>query len=333
MEIEASAEALAADTAAPVELSEDDQLDEIYERLSGETEEAEKPAEPEVEKAEEPEPEPEVEAPPSVIPGKVKDHWAEIPKEARDAIASSQLEMSAKLAEGQRLVSGLAPIKDAMVQAARDNPHLADMKPADIAAQMLQLAKVSREFDERPVETIMGLIKKHNLTDAMRKAFTGQQVTEEDRQAPALMKQIEELQGRIEKLADPEYLRSQVAAVSTQERATEAVVRFAEKAEHWAELEPHIPLIIPAIKAKLGEGASAEDVLSQAYEVAKTIYLPETKAQKPAPDEGAKAEDPDRAKAALKAKSVNVTGKPQDRNRDLSEDELLEAAYARAMSR
>lgn len=344
MSIEATADALAPETAAPiVELSEDEALDAAWERGMAGDPEPERPEpepKPEAQAAEDGAPEAEegdegqaeAEVIPSIIPKAVRDHWQAIPKEARDAIAASQQDISSRLAEGQRLVNGLKPIQDTLIRAAQEMPHLADMKPADIAKDIMALAKVSRDFNEKPVETMLGLIQKHNLAEAVQKALSGQEITPQDRQAPALMKEIEGLKAQLTRISDPEYMRSQFTAITSQERAFESVTKFASTADNWAELEPHIPSLIPIIRGKLGESASAEDVLSEAYRVARTIYLPETKAPEAASVEDA-AKDPKRTEAALKAKSVNVTGKPTGRTRDLTEDELLDAAWERAQAR
>ena len=93
MSIEATADALVAQEAAPVEISPEEELGAVFDKLNeAPTEDHETPAEPEqpeaepVEAVEEPEtpPEPEVEVP-SGLPVELRDKWKAIPEEAREA--------------------------------------------------------------------------------------------------------------------------------------------------------------------------------------------------------------------------------------------------------
>lgn len=273
---------------------------------------------------------PEVPEAPTYLPEDVRKHWATLPEDAREALSTSQKRMSERLAEAQKLVIGLDPIKGALVTAAKEMPHLANMKPAQIASEMLELAKVSAQFNRAPVETLVGLIDKHNMRDAIRQVLGGN--PEAGQQTAAMAKEIADLKAQLSRVADPEYLREQVAAVSTQERVFETVTSFQREAEHWADVEDRIPMLIPAVKAKLGETAPPAAVLKEAYELAVNLYLPE-KAKAATSAEPVAPPDPARAKAAIQAKAVNITGKVESKPRELSEREAFFAAYDRANRR
>lgn len=272
------------------------------------------------------EPAPEVEAP-TYLPEALRKQWAAIPEEAREAVAKSQQGMSAKLAEAGRLVQGLAPIQTALVTAAREMPHLVGMKPDQIAGEMLELAKISASFNAKPVETLMGLIDKHNMRDAIRQVLGGN--PDAARQSEAAGKEIADLRAEVARLSNPDFLRDQMTQFSTQERAFETVTTFMKDAEHWAAVEDRIPMLIPAIKEKLGEAAPPAALLKEAYELAVSIYLPD-KVKPVASAELAPVVDPARAKAAVAAKSANITGKVEGAPRKLSDREAFNEAYDRA---
>src|SRR6056297_1819950 len=205
MTIEATATALAADeaqSAEPVatpeatEQSDDQELQAVWDAMQADAEdktEAKEPEQPDDqeaadETAETPEDEaaeeesgedddaaekddegdkPEVEAP-SELPKSVRDAWGEIPEDARGAILESHRKMGRQLAEQGRLMHGLKPIQDVLTNAVQELPALANMQPDQVAQQVMALAKISNDFDQKPVETMMGLIKQHRLEEPLR---------------------------------------------------------------------------------------------------------------------------------------------------------------------
>lgn len=273
---------------------------------------------------EEPKPAPEA---PSYLPEEVKKHWGTMPEEVRDAISKSQRGMSDKLAETSRLVQGLGPIQNAVVQAAKEMPHLANMRPDQIAGEMLELAKISAQFNSKPVETLVGLIDKHNMRDAIRHVLGGN--PDGAAAAAASAKELSDLRAEVARLSNPDFFRDQVAQINTQERAFEAVTTFMKDAEHWAAVEDRIPVLIPVVKAKLGETAPPAALLKEAYELAVSMFLPD-KVKPVAAVEAAPVADPARAKAAVAAKAVNITGKVEGAPRKQSEREAFFEAYDRA---
>lgn len=343
MTIDATAAALVGDEAMPApeapQMSEDDALGAVFDKFreDGEPEVVEPEPEAEPEQAEtseeQPEPEDEAEESPGTLPASVRAVWSSLPKDARDALARSQNEMSRKLAEQGRLMSGLRPIQDAVVSAAKDMPFLADMHPGQVASEIMQLARAGQELASKPAETILGFAKKYGVEAQLAAALSGKEAAPEAAQATALKNEIASLKQQLQRVTDPEYLRSQVSSITTETRVIDEVSKFSSTAEHWAEVEPHLPLVIPAVKAKLGESASPSDVLKAAYDLALNIYLPDLQAKQAASTADADATDPKKAEAALKAKSVNISGKSSGKTRQLSEDEMLAAAYDRARAK
>lgn len=328
MELEnATSEGLAQSDALPAEeAKEDEAYAEIFRRATagepGRAPEPDEQAEPPAPRAE-PQPEPA----PSELPTAVREQWANIPKAARDAFLTSQREMSRKLSDMGRQVQGLSPIRDSLAAAAKEIPHLMNMRPEQVASEVMELAKISQLFNENPVETLIGLARKHGIERQLRAAVAGQP-QQETQHIKSLQTEISALKQQLGRVTDPNYLREQVTQVTQQERVGSEVMAFSQKAEHWAEVEALIPTLIPAIQAKLGEGASAKDVLEHTYELALQLYLPE-KAKAKVAEQAADVPDP-RSEQALKAKSVNVKGTITGKDRELSEDERLAMIYRRA---
>ncbi len=336
MSIEASAEALAPEPIEPPQVPETPEIetdDDVMERIWSENNpdeapEAEAVETPEPEPApEQPEPEPEVEAAPTSLPGPIKDKWADIPQEARDAISKSHTELTTRLGEQGRLMQGIRPIQEVLNGAIEKFPALKDSKPEDVAREVFRLAEYEQKFTEKPVETIMSLIKEKGLEQQVAQAFSGQPAPEGTSQIQSLQQHIKELQGHIKQITDPEYLREQVTNITSSASMEQQVYKFAETADHWSDVEPHMPMAIQFTMAKLGEGAAAEAVLSEAYELAVSQFVPEAKAKPQAAEPAAQPVDPEKTQAQLKAKSVNVQSKSSGKVRDKTEREIMEAVW------
>lgn len=264
---------------------------------------------------------------PTDVPVALRKHWGALPEDARDAVLTSQREMSRKLSDMGRQVQGIAPIRDVLVEAAKANPAIMNMRPDELARDVMELAQYSAAFKSKPVETFMALAQKHGMTDALRQAFGGQ--PQEAQQTASLQNEIRTLKAQLAKAADPEFIREQVSAVTMQERVISDVQGFAAQQEHWGEVEAFMPKVIPLVRDAMPD-ASAKDVLARAYDLALQTYRPDLKAKAQAAVEAAVAPDPERAKAALQAKSVNVTGRASGQARELTEEERYAAAYDRA---
>lgn len=340
---EATAEALAPDTAQPViqepanptEAPEED-LGALYDTLnSDETPEAED-ATPVVDDKpkEEPAGEPketlqEVIAAPSDLPKEVKDAWNDLPEGVRDAVARSQRDYTQKLADQGRLMTGLKPIQDSLVRAVKELPALEGMSPADVATQAFELAKVSANFQDKPVDTMMGLIEKHGIKEQMQQALAGETI-QNGETIQRLNQTIDGLQRKVAQFENPEFIRNHVTAVTAEQATQSEVESFASGAEHWGAVEGQLPQFI-ALEQQMQPQASATDILKAAYDAAVSRLVPEaSKAQvDDASATDADQPDPEKTKAALKAKSVNVKSTPNGKQRVLSEDEALAATWDR----
>lgn len=270
--------------------------------------------------------------PPTELPNGVKSVWGDIPQAARDAIIESQRELSDKLANQGRFVQALNPIKDVLTKAAQEIPNLMNMKPEQVASEIMVLAKISKELEERPLETLMGIVQKRGLGAQMAAALGGQSAPD-TKYVTDLQNEVRTLQRKLEQVSDPNYLRTQVSQYTAETQAESLVTEFAATVEHWGEMEPHIPTYIPIVRSELGPNASAKDVLKAAYELAVQRRMPETKAKTPPVDEAKVVNDPKKTEAAIKAKSVNVSSTTVGKQREMTEDEILSSAYRRAVAR
>ena len=343
MSIEATADALAADTAAPVEVSMEAELGAVFDKLNAEpvakdepTEQPETAEAVETEVVEEPAETPEEVEPqevevPSGLPVELREKWKAIPKEARDAILKDRDGLHRKLSDMGRQVQGIAPIRESLVKAVERFPFLAEMKPQDVAAQVFQLAEMGQKIRENPGQVLATLAKQHGAEKALLQHLSGQQVTPDAQYTTKLLNHIQQLEQKLARVADPEYLSQQISQITTQQQVVSLVNEFASQAENWSEVEAHIPAYIGIAKAKLGEDAAAKAVIEFAYEKAVQDFVEKAPSQ---PAVEAQADpDPDRTAKALKAVSVNVTGKSTGKPKPLTMEEELSRVYDRASKR
>lgn len=328
-------EAVVSEPVVTTEVEAEPDYGAVYDKLT-----AEEPAE--APKEAKSEPDKAVEAPegvdaaseavdaPTDVPVALRKHWTALPEDAREAVLASQREMSRKLSDMGRQVQGISPIRDVLVTAVKELPALGNMRPEEVAQDVMRLAKISADFNARPLETFLALAKEKNMTDALRQALGGQPQSAQE--TASLQNEIRALKDQLSRAADPEFIRQQVSAVTTQERVLSEVQAFAAKQEHWAEVEPLLPQFIPAIREAM-PGASEKDVLERAYETVLQLKRPDLKAPATAAVEAAPKPDPERTQAAIQAKSVNVPARTSGKPRELTEEEAYSAVYDRAARR
>jgi TolA-binding protein len=330
MEMQTAAPAPVTEEALPETVAtevETDDYSAAFDRITAGKPIEEEPVEGQAEPELKPEPEPIQAEAPTDLPVELRKHWQNLPEDARDAVLTSQREMSRKLSDMGRQVQGIAPIRDVLVSAVKDLPALGNMKPEQVASEVVALAKISADFRTRPLETFLSLAKQHNMTDALRQALGGN--ADAGQQIASFQSEIRALQEKLDRASNPEFIREQVSAITSQERAMADIQTFADGHEHWGEVENFIPSVIPFVKQAMPE-APPKDILAKAYDIALQTYRPELKAKAPVAVEATIPPDPERTQAALKAKSINVASRPSGQQRELSEDERYAAAYDRA---
>lgn len=266
---------------------------------------------------------------PSWLPRGLKENWSKVPPELRGEIASSYQHLGERLGEQGRLIQGLSPIKEELVTLAKEIPSLAAMTPDQVVQNMRQLALINQQFDSDPVRGIVDLIEKYDIAPQMAQLFSGMV----DGQGASMIADSAAQLREMRRMMDPSLQRQQFESWQAEQQTQSQVVEFAEKNEHWAQVEPHLISVIPVVKQMKGPDASAMDVLQASYEmVASQLGLAKAPGSQHATS-AKLAPDPERAKKAAQAKSVNVTSNLSGRTRRLSEDEMMSRAYDKAMRR
>jgi hypothetical protein len=257
---------------------------------------------------------------PTDLPASIKAKWAEIPEEAREAVLASHRAMAGKLTEQGRVTQAAKPVYDVLVQAAREIPSMQDMTPAQIAADVFQMARVQGMLNTDPVGTLLQIAQEHGALDALAARFGGQAPQADT----GLAKHIQALQAQIAQLADPSLVDRRVEQTLAQREITRTVEEYASAKEHWADVEPILPQFIAIATQGQGDGASAKDILDAAYDMA-IHAIPALRAKVTAAT--APATDPRLTAAQMKAKSVNVVSRPSGNARPQTEREAMAAVW------
>lgn len=273
------------------------------------------------------------ESAPSYLPLDVRKEWGNIPETARSAIAKAQLEMSTKLGEMGRRAQAFEPVAAAVTKAAQQFPEMMKQTPAQIAADVFDLAHTRANLFRDPVNTIMKVAEQMGVLDKVAAQFGGQVPAA---QAPAVSAEIAQLrqqnarmQAQLQQFGNPDTMRQVVSQEMASREAMQVVQTFAAGREHWAAVEHLVPKFIPAAQETASPGDSTSDILQAAYEMA--VHRSGLKATAPAVKTPAQP-DPRRAEAVIRAKGTNVNSRP-GAGQPMSEIDALRLAYNRAMQK
>lgn len=339
---------------APVEQSEDDIAGAVFDRLvtqhgadraedgkfvSTDPEKAEKPAETAepAEGAEEPAAEAEEPAEaatpaPANWQG-LEDVWKAIPAEHAEKVKAHFDDLHRRMSDQGRQLASIKPISDQFAQAAKSLPQLANMAPDQIAREAIQLAVIQRQLMENPVETILQVANRYGAIPGIIQKLSGQEPTEGAQHVSSLQREIADLKDQLKEALDPERIDTRISQSLENRTAQEAVKSFAADPanEYWQILEPHLPAHIAEIM-EANPSMPADQVLRKAYDKALDAF-PALKQAKAAAKPAAVTDlDQKRAEAAKKAASVNVKSTSNGKERPLSEEEAMSAAYDRAVA-
>ena len=320
-------------TAEPVEaeaVDEEPQQEDAKDGKEGlrqDEEEVTEPAEDEAkaeDEAEEPAEKP-VEAP-TDLPAPIRAKWQDMPPEAREAVLSSHRDLTRKMADQGRIVQASKPVYDVLVKAAQEIPTLSDMTPQQIAADVFAMAQIQGQLAQDPVRTLMGIAKQYGALEGIKAAISGQGQSEAARENVSLMQEIRQLRAQLQNVADPNAIEQRVNSTLTTRETERMVSEYAAQKEYWSDVEPVIPQMIPIAQQRLGEGASAKDVLDAAYDMA-IHAIPDLRAKAVAAVPTPAQHDPARTAAQLKAKSVNVKSSSPTKPRPQSEVDRMAAIW------
>ena len=346
MSVEAAADALVPEKApepvqvevidAPVQ-SEEDILSAKFDELTKEPDEApENPVdEPaaEVQPVEEPAVETEEQTTNSVeplgnLPKGLRDNWDAIPDAAREAFNAQHKETTDKLAEQGRLMQGISPIRDALVEMVQKVPEMASLRPEQVAAEIQSFREnVLQPLSTDPVNTLLKVAKERGVEGQLKAALSGEQATTADQHVTQLTQQVQNLQRQLQQVADPQYLQQHVEHFTTQSDATRVVNEFAQKAEHWEAVENTMPAAIQYVQGA-NPSMSQADILSAAYD----LETQRLGLAKPKTVDDTPKVDPKQTEKAKLAKSVNVSNANSGKSKPVTEEEAMGAVWDRLNS-
>ena len=265
-----------------------------------------------------------------ILPAEVKREWANIPATARTALATSYQKMAAQAAEAGRIKSGLGPIQEAFQSVARQSPELNNMTPQQAAKMMGELAMTRVQLTRDPAGTLVRLAQQLGVTDKFRAAMTNQPAQQGQQAQPAqtqreafLMQQMAQMQRQMQQMANPDTITGTVERTLKTREVEQTVSRWAAEKPYYKALEPHLPSFVDEAVAALGEGASYEDVLDAAYNMAVDRFSLQAPAPQHAPQDGGRTE------AARRATSANVRSRGTQQT-PMSEEDEMRQAYRRA---
>lgn len=260
------------------------------------------PPEPEVQET------PQVVDPPSDMPWQVKEHWDSIPESAREGIIASQREMAMKNNAMGRQVQALKPFQDGLVELAQKRPQMRDMTPAQILAHSDQIMtwgdRLATDFDGAQAEIHKAYGREYTPGKAQPAQPAGQEQTALESALESVRRENAEMRQQLSQINNPEYIQNLIAERLAHERMVSQIDEFATGKENWDEAYQYFDLTAPMARAKLGDSASAQDVLAEAYNIAvQTFVSPPVAPQASVAEQAAPKVDPGRAQAA---KSINV---------------------------
>ena len=268
--------------------------------------------------------------PAATLPQRLRDIWAGLSPEQQKAISETQGELQAKLAEQGRTTNAIKPVHDALVEMAREDPRLASASMKDVVKGVKTLARLDRALGENPAQAILGLIDQHGV-GAQVAQYLGM-----GNMPPDVVQHVQSLESQIAALkrhASPEAIAASVREATQQQQVEAQIKEFVQTAEHWRDVEPYMVQAVAFIRDVRGEGASPAQIMQEAYDLAVRQFVTDAKKATPPAPETAPETNPDRAAAAKKAKSINVSGTQSGKARELSEQEELGRAYDRIMAR
>lgn len=262
-----------------------------------------------------------------ILPAEVKREWANIPEGARTALAASYQKMAAQAAEAGRIKQGLGPIQEAFASVARQAPELNNMTPQQAAKMMGELAMTRVQLTRDPAGTLARLAHQLGVADKFRAAVAGQpqqpQQAQTQREAH-LMQRVAQMERQMQQMGNPDTITGTVERTLKTREVEQTVSKWAAEKPYYKALEPHLPDFVDEAVAALGDGASYQDVLDAAYNMAVERFSLQAPAPQIAPQDGQRTE------AARRAVSTNVRSRGTQPT-PLSDQDAMRQAYRRAM--
>lgn len=240
--------------------------------------------------------------------------WKKIPDDIKADVAAIQLDLQSKLSSQGRQIAESKPLTDAV----SEYKHLFEGR-IDPVEGIKTLARAQERLDNpnTRLQTILGIIDDFGARDHIFQLLSGQA------QLPAQPQQnisARDIQAVVAK---------ELATDRASREANEELGRLSKDKPLYSEIpEQTMVQFIYAAKSVLGENASKDMVFNTAYDMA-TDSIPALKAKKMAAAKPAVVPKQVSPEAAKRANSVNVPSTATGKVREPSEDEQLEAIWAK----
>lgn len=196
-----------------------------------------------------------------------------------------------------------------------------------------RLLSVQSMLDADPIAGIATIAEAYGVKDRIfARSENGEASAAPSDEAIELRRTVADLRQQLSGLTDGDAIDQRVSHVLEKRTAEDLIGRFASSKPHYAEVEAVLPDFIRLARRELGEGAAAEAVLEQAYDMAiNAIPNVRSKVKQAAIPVAADATN-DRAEKAKKAASINIASQPSGKSAPVSEDQAMEATWSRLMN-
>ncbi len=272
---------------------------------------------------------------PAHLPQAIKAVWDKMPAEAQGEVARLTGEWDRKFGELGKQLGAVKPIADRLTEATTKFPEFRGMTPDQLAQGAAELAAVQVRLQKSPLQTIIQIAEHYKVLPHLAKALSGNAAGGEggNQSIAAMEAKIANLEAQLEKAANPDSIRESVSMTLKTQEAEKTLAKWAAAHEHYAAVEADLPYFIGKIIESKGRDRPYEDTLSDAYDMAVNAN-PEVRAKVRAAEAKATATQPDpqRAANARKAASINVKSSANGRDRTMTEEEAMGAAWDRAMA-
>lgn len=196
-----------------------------------------------------------------------------------------------------------------------------------------RLLSVQSMLDADPIAGIATIAEAYGVKDRIfSRSENGEASAAPSNEAIELRRTVAELRQQLSGLTNGDAIDQRVSHVLEKRTAEDLIGRFASSKPLYGEVEAVLPDFIRLARRELGEGAAAEAVLEQAYDMA-TNAIPalRSKVKQAATPVAADAAS-DRAEKAKKAASINIASQPSGKSAPVSEDQAMEATWSRLMN-
>lgn len=260
--------------------------------------------------------------------------WKAIPEQHREQVKTHFDDLHRRMSDQGRQLAQVKPIADHLTQAVQKFPQFKGMTPERIAQGAVQLAGLQARMESSPQEalsTVLEVAQTYGVLPQLQAKLAGKELPAPNDEISGLKREVADLKQRLQQTADPSQIETQVARVVEGRAAQDVVSQFAEANPLWPLVEPHIVDAINSVK-EAESSLAGKALLEKAYEQVIDAFPPLKAAREAAARPAAAEADAARTAAAKKAAGINVKSTSTGKERQMTEQEALAAAYDRAVA-